>query len=56
MTDELKKALESAKTEEEKKAVAEKFGDEMKELSPEELEGVAGGCPSGYKRKVFWIC
>jgi len=30
MTDELKKAIENAKTEEEKKAVAEKFKDELK--------------------------
>jgi len=48
MTDELKKALESANTEEEKKAVVEKFSDEMKELSDEELAGVAGG------GKTFW--
>jgi len=43
MTDELKKALESAKTEEEKKAVVETFKDQLRELSTEELEGVAGG-------------
>jgi len=43
MTDELKKAIESAKTDEEKKAVAEKFRDEIKQLSDEELEGIAGG-------------
>jgi len=43
MTDELKKALENAHTDEEKKAVVEKYKDEMRELSPEELEGVAGG-------------
>jgi len=51
MTEELKKALESAHTEEEKKAVAEKFKDELRELSPEELEGVAGGSVNVYKRQ-----
>jgi len=50
MTDELKKAFENANTEEEKKAVAEKFQNEMKELSDEELEEVAGGVPL-FKRK-----
>lgn len=43
MTDELKKAIENAKTEEDKKVVVEKFKDEIRELTPEELEGVAGG-------------
>lgn len=43
MTEKLKKALESAKTEEAKKAVAEKYKDEINKLSPEELEGIAGG-------------
>jgi len=43
MTDEIKKAFENAKTDEEKKAVAEKFKDEMKQLSDEELEEVTGG-------------
>jgi len=48
LTDELKKALESAKTEEEKKAVVEKFKDELKELSEAELERVAGGSEFGW--------
>jgi len=43
MTDELKKAFENAKTEEEKKAVVEKFKDELQQLSDEELKEVAGG-------------
>jgi len=43
MTDELKKAIENANTEEERKAVAEKFMDEIQQLSDEELEEVAGG-------------
>jgi len=48
MTDELKKALENAKTDEEKKAVVEKFKDEIKELSPEELSEIAGGVQRPY--------
>jgi len=43
MTDELKKAIDNANTEEEQKAVAEKYKDELQQLSDEELEGVAGG-------------
>jgi len=42
MSEELKKALSEAKTEEKKKA-AEKFKDEIMELRDEELDGVAGG-------------
>lgn len=47
MTDELKKALLEAKTEEERKNVAKKFEDEIRELSDEELDSVSGGfyCP-----------
>jgi len=43
MTDELKKALSETKIEAEKKAVFEKFQDEIKKLTPEELDGVGGG-------------
>jgi len=52
MTDELKKAFENAKTDEEKKAVAEKYMDEIQELSDEELEEVAGGITLFGIRKI----
>lgn len=48
MTDELKKAIELAKTEEEKKAVNEKFKDEIMKLSDEELDEVSGGNACGF--------
>jgi len=53
MTEELKKAIESAQTEEDKKAVVEKFKDEIKKLQDEELEGVAGG-KSDPSQVKFW--
>jgi len=43
MSNELKKAIDNAKTEEQKNAVMEKYKDELKKLSDEELKGVAGG-------------
>jgi len=45
MTEELKKALENAHTEEEKKAVAEKYKLTIRELTDEELDLAAGGIP-----------
>lgn len=53
--DELKKALEAAKTEEEKLAVAREYEHELKTLSDKELNEVAAGislvCPPGYHVK-----
>jgi len=43
MTEELKKALENAKTEEEKKAVIVRMKEELSKLSEDELEAVTGG-------------
>lgn len=43
MSEELKKALSEAKTEEKKKAAAEKFKDEIMVLRDEVLDGVVGG-------------
>jgi len=54
MTDELKKAIENARTEEDKKAIVEKFKDEIQQLSDEELEEVAGGvnAPLGEVKEI----
>lgn len=58
MTDELKKTIENAKTEEDMKGVAEEFKDEMKKLSDEELDGVAGGTKKivGKPRPKYETC
>jgi len=43
MSEELKKAIENAKTDDQKKAVIEHYKDELKQLSDDELLGIAGG-------------
>jgi len=47
MSNELKKAIKNAKTEEQKKAVMEKYEKELKQLSDDEIYGVVGGAYSG---------
>lgn len=59
MTEEAKKALEAAQTEEDIKAVAEKFELTVKKLSDEELDQIVGGSvapPGCVKRDNKYWC